>query len=76
MSSVGNKVIRKELDMSYMKKALTLVACGCICLVITTSASAEFTGAKSVNKVDEDTDFLCFQGNGVDVTPARRWYSS
>jgi len=55
--------------MSDVKKVLTLVACGCICLMVATSASADFTGVNSVNKGEpgSDIDVICNQGLGLTV---------
>ncbi|MCH8963538.1 MAG: hypothetical protein IIB58_01145 [Planctomycetes bacterium] len=54
--------------MSDLKKVLTLVACGCICLMVATSASADFVGVKSVNKDDPATLEECTQAGGDFVT--------
>ncbi|MCH8881518.1 MAG: hypothetical protein IID34_16760, partial [Planctomycetes bacterium] len=53
--------------MSNVKKVLTLVACGCICLTVATSASADFLGAKAVTKDDPATQNLCNQANGPNI---------
>ena len=53
--------------MSDVKKVLTLVACACVCLMVATTASADFLGVKAVNKADPATDFQCTQGNGAFV---------
>ncbi len=45
-------------------RASRSVAC---ILLITTSASADFTGVTTVNKDDPQTDDLCTQGNGFFV---------
>ena len=58
--------------MSDLKKVLTLVACGCICLMVATSVSADYQGVKTVNKDSQEggedsENFLCTLGNGAFV---------
>ena len=53
--------------MSDERKVLTLVACGWMCLMVATLASADFIGVVAVTKDDPDTDFQCAQGNGASV---------
>ena len=53
--------------MSNVKKVQTLVACGCICLTVATSASADFLGVKAVIKDDGAIHDLCTLGAGPSV---------
>lgn len=45
--------------VSDVNKVLTLVACGCVCLMVSTWASADFVGVVTENKTDLDTQTLC-----------------
>ncbi|MCH8914021.1 MAG: hypothetical protein IIA33_10700, partial [Planctomycetes bacterium] len=49
--------------MNGWKTTITFLAC-CVCLTISTSASADYIGLTTVNKDDPDTAFFCTQGNG------------
>ena len=53
-----------------MSVVTTVIASGCICLMLATSASADFLGVKTVNKDDPDIDLLCLVKAAGDV---RMW---
>ena len=49
--------------MNGWKTTSTLLAC-CVCLTISTSALADYTGLVHVTKADDDTVHLCNNANG------------
>ena len=60
--------MKRILKMSVVT---TVIACGCICLMVATSGSADFLGVKTVNKDDPDIDLLQVNPLVLDIRPGK-----